>query len=48
MNTTEHSTKDEIITASMEFIDHVERTTFTQRQAFALAAIALVVGFIAG
>ena len=48
METNEKSTKDEIITASMELIDHFERSTYSKREAAVMAAIALVIGWVAG
>ena len=47
-NINENSTKSELVEGAMEYIDYVERNTFTHKQAFTIAAIALVVGFIAG
>lgn len=47
-NITEKNTKAEIIQGALEHIDYIETHSFSHRETFTIAAIALLVGFIAG
>jgi len=44
----EHSSKEEILDASLEYISYLEDATYTEGQLWSLAIIALLVGFFAG
>lgn len=48
MEVTPKSTKAEIIQGALEHIDYIESNSYTKRQTFSLASIALVVGWLAG
>jgi hypothetical protein len=47
-NTNQNSTKDELVTASMEYISWIETNTFTKKQTLVIGSLLFLLGWICG